>query len=453
MANFISEPVLKGFIIGLALTIMVGQLPKLFGVSKGDGDFFEQLWHLLSQLGQTQGWTLAAGAASLAIIIAMGLVSPRIPGELVAVVASIGVAKGADLGAHGVALVGHVPAGLPHFGLPKASLKDYVSLGGSALGIVLVGFSEGLGAAKVYAARDHYDIDANRELVALGAANVAAGLSAGMVVNGSLSKTAVNGTAGGRTQLAGLVVAVLTVLTLLFLTGTFAYLPDATLAAVVVAALARLIDLRPVVRLYRSVTGPRRDQYGAAAKADLIASIAALIGVLVFDTLPGLFIGIAISVILIVYRASRPHIALLGADPAAPLRVVDLDRNPGAAPLPGVAILRVESGLFFANADAVRDAVRSAALRSDVRGVVLDTESVPSVDITAAGMLFALSDELHDEGIAFAIAREGGRVRDVHSAADPDRPPLKVHPTVQSALAAIESELEPRTGDEPATES
>ncbi|MGO9854873.1 MAG: SulP family inorganic anion transporter [Acidimicrobiales bacterium] len=452
VANFISEPVLKGFIIGLALTIMVGQVPKLFGVSKGSGDFFEQLGHLLSHLGQTQGWTLAVGAASLALLVGLRMVWPRVPGELVVVVLSIAVAKGADLGAHGVALVGHVPAGLPHFGVPTASLKDYVSLGGSALGIVLVGFAEGLGAAKVYAARDHYDIDANRELVALGAANVAAGLSAGMVVNGSLSKTAVNGTAGARTQLSGLVVAALTVLTLLFLTGTFADLPEATLAAVVVAALARLIDVGPLVQLFRSITGPQRDVYGPAARADFIASVAALAGVLIFDTLPGLFIGIAISVILIVYRASRPHIVELGADPSAPLRLVDTERNPEAAPVPGVAILRVESGLFFANADTVRDAVRSAAERPGVRGVVLDTESVPSVDITAAAMLFALSDELDDEGIAFVVAREGGRVRDIHSAAEPNRQPLRVHPTVRSALEAIESELAQREsggGDAP----
>jgi high affinity sulfate transporter 1 len=448
VANFISEPVLKGFIIGLALTIMVGQVPKLFGVSKGSGDFFEQLGHLLSQLGQTQGWTLAVGVGSLAVVLGFRYLAPRIPGELVAVVVSIAIAKATDLGAHGVALVGHIPAGLPRFGVPQASLKDYVSLGGSALGIVLVGFAEGLGAAKTYAARDHYDIDADRELVGLGAANIAAGLSAGMVVNGSLSKTAVNGTAGARTQLSGLVVAALTILTLLFLTGTFAYLPEATLAAVVVAAVAQLIDVHSMAQLYRSVTGPRRDVYGQAARSDFIASVAAMLGVLIFDTLPGLFIGIAISVILIVYRASRPHIVELGANPLTPMRLVDLARNPDAEPVPGIAILRVQSGLFFANADTVRNAVRAARKGPGVRGVLLDTESVPSVDVTAAGMLFALSDELTDEGVAFVVAREGGRARDVYSAAEPERPPLRVYPTVHAALEAMESELRHR-GDDP----
>jgi MFS superfamily sulfate permease-like transporter len=415
VANFISEPVLKGFIIGLALTIMVGQVPKLFGVSKGSGDFFEQLGHLLSQLGQTQGWTLAVGVGSLAVVLGFRYLAPRIPGELVAVVVSIAIAKATDLGAHGVALVGH---------------------------------AEGLGAAKTYAARDHYDIDADRELVGLGAANIAAGLSAGMVVNGSLSKTAVNGTAGARTQLSGLVVAALTILTLLFLTGTFAYLPEATLAAVVVAAVAQLIDVHSMAQLYRSVTGPRRDVYGQAARSDFIASVAAMLGVLIFDTLPGLFIGIAISVILIVYRASRPHIVELGANPLTPMRLVDLARNPDAEPVPGIAILRVQSGLFFANADTVRNAVRAARKGPGVRGVLLDTESVPSVDVTAAGMLFALSDELTDEGVAFVVAREGGRARDVYSAAEPERPPLRVYPTVHAALEAMESELRHR-GDDP----
>ena len=192
--------------------------------------------------------------------------------------------------------------------------------------------------------------------------------------------------------------AVLTILTLLFLTGLFQYLPEATLAAVVIVAVAELIDIAAMVRLYRSVTGPLRAIYGAAARADFIAALCALLGVLIFDTLPGLFIGIAVSVFLIVYRASRPHVAELGAIPHQPGRYVDLQRNPEAVPVVGLVILRVESELFFANAETVRDTIRSGAKKSGTNTVILDVEAVPAIDVTAARMLIDLVDDLARTG-------------------------------------------------------
>jgi SulP family sulfate permease len=436
IANFISEPVLKGFIIGLALTIMIGQIPKLFGVEKGSGDFFEQLGHLIGHLGETSGWTLVVGAGSLAAVLGLRKVAPRVPGSLVVVLLAILVAKLATLDAHGVELVGHIDRGLPHYGVPHVPVHDYVDLGSSAIGIVLVGFAEGLGAAKTYAAVEHYEIDANRELIGLGAANIASGLSSGMVVNGSLSKTAVNGGAGARSQLSGLVVAALTVLTLLFLTGLFQYLPEATLAAVVVAV-AELVDVGAMLRLYRAVTGPLRNIYGTAARADFIAATTALLGVMIFDTLPGLFIGIGVSVLLLVYRASRPHVAPLGLLPGAADRYVDLARHPDAVVPSGIVVLRIESGLFFANADAVREVVKRAAGPPDVHAVVLDVESMPVVDVTAADMLNELAADLQRDGTGLVLARSIGQVRDLLSVAEPDRPALVVYPTVRAAIAAL----------------
>ncbi len=180
---------------------------------------------------------------------------------------------------------------------------------------MLVGFAEGLGAAKTYATREHYEIDANHELLGLGGANIAAGLSSGMVVNGSLSKTAVNGSAGARTQLSGLIVAALSILTLLALTGLFEDLPEATLAAIVIAAVIELVDYHALIELYRAHTERLGRQFGFASRPDFIAAIAALLGVTVFDTLPGLFVGIGISLLLLIYRASRPYIATLGREP------------------------------------------------------------------------------------------------------------------------------------------
>ena len=206
------------------------------------------------------------------------------------------------------------------------STGDFADLIGPCLGVMLVGFAEGLGAAKTYATREHYEIDANRELLGLGAANVASGLASGMVVNGSLSKTAVNGAAGARSQISGLVCAGLTVLTLLFLTSLFEDLPEATLAAVVIAAVVELVDIGALATLYRVYTRALGRAYGGiAARPDFIAALAAMAGVLIFDTLPGLFLGIAISLLLLVYRASRPHIAVLGRVPGAADQWVDVE--------------------------------------------------------------------------------------------------------------------------------
>ncbi|GAA3511991.1 SulP family inorganic anion transporter [Actinocatenispora rupis] len=424
LASFISEPVLKGFIIGLALTIMVGQLPKLFGVPKGSGDFFEQLGHLVGHLGDTQGVTLAIGLGSLAVVLVLRRWLPIVPGSLVAVVLGVALVYAFDLDRHGVAIVGHVQSGLPHVGLPQhVSAHGYLDLAGPAVGVLLVGFAEGLGAAKTYAAKHGYEVDANAELIGLGAANLGAGLGSGMVVNGSLSKTAVNGGAGARSQLSGATVAVLTVVTLLFLTGLFEKLPEATLAAVVIAAVVELVDIASLRRLFRVSTSRLGRIYGHAARADFAAAVAAMLGVLVFDTLPGLFIGIGVALVLLLYRSSRPNVAVLGRLPGdGPW--VDLDRDSRAVEPPGALVCRVESGLYFANSDHVRTRIRTLAAERHATVVVLDAETVPFVDVTATAMLTQLRDELAAAGADLRIARDIGQVRDVLRAADASDLPL-----------------------------
>ena len=434
LAAFISEPVLKGFIIGLALTIIVGQLPKLFGVPGGEGDFFEKLWDFVANLGDTQWRTLAVGAGSLAVVLVLRRAVPKAPAPLIAVILGIAAVSVFDLADKGVAIVGHIDSGLPTLGLPDLGWSDYGSLAGSAVGLLLVGFAEGLGAAKTYAQREHYEIDPNKELIGLGAANLGAGFSSGMVVNGSLSKTAVNGSAGATSQLSGVFVAALTVLTLLFLTGLFENLPEATLAAVVIAAVAELVDIEALRRLWRIYSEPLGDIYGPVARADLIAACAALAGVLVFDTLPGLFIGIAVSVILLVYRASRPHTATLGRA-ADGSRWVDIDRHDHTTNEPGVLVVRPESGLFYANADTFRADV-SGRLDDTVRAVVIDLADAPAIDATASAMLVDLAEDLRRRQIAFAIAREIGQVRDVLAVTAPGLTEL-VYPTCEDAVRAV----------------
>lgn len=434
IAAFISEPVLKGFIVGLALTIIIGQVPKLFGVHKHEGNFFEQTWGLLGNLGDTQWRTLLIGLLSLAIVLGVKRWLPLVPGSLLAVVFGIVAVQLFGLDDKGVAIVGHIDAGLPALGLPGGvGFHDYLDLLGPAVGVLVIGFAEGLGAAKTYAAKSGYTIDANRELFGLGAANLGSGLASGMVVNGSLSKTAVNGGAGAKTQVSGLVVAALTVLTLLFLTGLFEKLPEATLAAVVIAAVIELVDIAALRRLYRVWSQLLGSIYGRAARADFLAAMAAMFGVLLFDTLPGLLIGVGVSVLLLVYRASQPHVAALAKQGSV---WVDTARHPELTARPDLLVLRVESGLFFANSGYVRDRIESLCTDS-TRLVVLDAETSPSLDVTAAEMLLDLRNALAHQRIDFRIARSVAQFGDALGSAEAGDTPIGIYPTVAAATADL----------------
>ena len=268
---------------------------------------------------------------------------------------------------------------------------------------------------------------------------MAAGLSSGMVVNGSLSKTAVNGGAGANTQVSGLVVAAMTVVTLLFFTGLFEQLPEATLAGVVIAAVWELVDVRSLQRLYRLSTAPLAKLSGLTARPDFLAAMAALLGVLLFDTLPGLFIGIGVSLILLLYRAYRPHIATLGLVPGSEGQFGDIERHPENVQPAGVTILRVDSGLFFANAEHVRATVRAAAAQPGIRAVILDLEAAASVDVSAVRMIAELREDLHVRGSRLVLARDLGQVRDLMRRELGEASIADVYPTVADAVAALTS--------------
>lgn len=451
LSSFISEPVLKGFIIGLALTIMVGQLPALFGVEKGSGNFFEKAWDLVRHLGDTEPIALAVGGTSLAALLILRRFLPLVPGSLIVAMAGIGAVALFGLEDHGLEIVGHIDAGLPTLGLPDVSATDFAALLGGGVSVMLVGFAEGLAAAKTYAARAGYDIDPNRELMGLGASNLGAGLASGMVVNGSLSKTAVNGSAGAKSQLSGITAATLTLITLLFLTGLFEKLPEATLAAIVVAAVIELVDIESLRRLWRVQTGRLAKIYPVTSRADFVAAVAALLGVLVFDTLPGLVIGLGVSLILLIARTSRPHIARLapiGTEAERPW--VDVGRHPDYATPEGVLVVRIEAPLVYANADTVRTQIRELASSvPDLRLVVIDGSTTPAVDVTAAGMLVQLRADLRRTGAELVLAANIGQVRDVLAEAEPEGEP-PIYPTIEAALAAGTGRS-PGTGEPDAT--
>jgi MFS superfamily sulfate permease-like transporter len=256
-----------------------------------------------------------------------------------------------------------------------------------------------------------------------------------MVVNGSLSKTAVNGTAGAQSQMSGVVVAVLTIVTLLFLTGLFADLPEATLAAIVIAAIVELIDIDSLRELYRTYSERLGRIYGFAARPDFIAAVAAMLGVLIFDTLPGLFIGIITSILLMVYRSSRPNIAALGISPGTNV-YVDTDRHPNAVATPGVEVLRVESGLYFANAEFVRTHIQDLASRGGTSAVIIDAETIPFVDITSVRMLDELGETLASSGVRLALAKDIGQVRDLLPAKGATEK-VEVYDTIDQAVTAM----------------
>ncbi|ROZ55543.1 SulP family inorganic anion transporter [Rhodococcus sp. WS1] len=431
IASFISEPVLKGFIVGLALTIIIGQVPKLLGVDKGEGNFFVQAWTVIKELGEVDGPTVVIGLLSLAMVLGVKRWLPLVPGSLLVVLLGITAVALFGLDDRGIDIVGHIDSGLPTMGLPSGvGAEDYLDLVAPAVGVLLIGFAEGLGAAKTYAAKAGYTIDANRELVGLGAANLGSGICSGMVVNGSLSKTAVNGGAGAKSQVSGLVVAALTLLTLLFLTGLFEKLPEATLSAVVIAAVIELVDFSSLAALYRVWTKRLGSIYGHAARADFAAAVAAMFGVLLFDTLPGLIIGIVVSMLLLLYRVSKPHVAALAKDGT---RWVDTSSHPDLRTLDGVVVVRVESGLFFANADHVRDQI-TGMVTTGTTTVILDAETSPFIDVSAAQMLAQLRDSLARKNVSFRVARDIGQFRDVLSGADEGALKVDVYPTVSQAL-------------------
>ena len=399
ISDFMSKPVLDGFIVGLALTIAAGQLHKLFGFETDSENFFEDIAQIITNLDMTNGATLVVGIVSLALLFGMERFVPRIPAALTVTLLSILAVTIFDLEARGVHVIGEIPGGLPVPGLPTdLTLEDWASLVPGALGIVIVGFAESVAAARTYATKYKYSIAPDQEMIALGASNAAAGLFGGFVVDGSLSKSAAADQAGQKTQMASFMLTVAVFITILFLTGLFENLAEATLGAIVIHAVWHLIDLGKVSR-YLKV---RRD--------DFWAGLVAMLGVLLFDILTGLAIAVIVSMIFLVGRASRPNWAILGRvrdEESDDIAFQSLENHPHAETFPGLLILRFDADIFFANANVFRDAVRAAVAEPDppIQVVLLDAESIFDVDSTALAMLAELRQELEAEGIVFWVAR------------------------------------------------
>jgi sulfate permease, SulP family len=402
VAEFISKPVLKGFVFGLALTIMVKQAPKVLGIEKGHGDFFDQVWHLVTSLGETHLWSLLVGAVALAITFLMGAYLPRIPSALVVLVLGIWAAGHFQLQSKGVEIVGSIQTGIPRFGIPLISRAELPELFAGAMGIVLIVVSEALAAGRTFAAKYRYEISPNQELAAIGAANLASGLSQGFIVGGGMSGTAANAAGGARTPFSAITSSLVVILTLLFLMPLFHNLPEAVLGAIVIHAVWHLADVKELRRLASHKTG------------SIWAAFTALGGVLAFGVLRGLILAIALTLVVLMKKISAPNDSLLGRMPGSNA-YVDKERYPEAELIPGLMILRPNGPLFFANANRIKNRVRLLLKENPrpIRSILLDLGASSETDVTTLDMLRDLRGELKESEVELLFARVADPVRDL----------------------------------------
>ena len=353
IAQFFSELVLVGFVSGLALVIAIKQVPKLFGLEAGDGNFWQRLYDLIIHLPETDLLTLAVGAASLALLLFLERRYHRFPAALAALVFGIVVSTLFALAGKGVHVVGTIPAGLAIPRLPDVTWQELLRLVPGALGITLVIFAEGIGPMRTFAGKYRYPVDANQELIGLGMSNAGAGLFQSFAVGVSLSRSAANDSAGARSQVSGIVAAALTIVVALFLTPLFTNLPEATLAAIVVVAVARMFKWKSIRELYR------------VRRSDFVLAMVALLGVLTFqEVLTGLLVAVIVSLLALVWRASQARVSVLGRVPGH-ITFSSIDNQPDNETVPGLLIVRPDEGLYFANAAPLRENVRALLAASD----------------------------------------------------------------------------------------
>ena len=397
IVNFISEPVLRAFVAGLSISIIIGQLDGLLGVDVEGESALAKLIDTISHLGDAHGLTTLLGVGAVVVMIVLERFAERVPAALVVVAAGIIMVALFDLSTRGVEIVGEIPTGLPSIGVPDLDWQAWLEVFGAAVALVLVGFSEGYGAASAVAAETGESIDGDQELIGSGAANIGAGLLGGIAVSGSLSKSAAAQNAGARSQMANVVAGVIVLATLLVLAPLFEDLPEPVLAAVVIVAVLRSSNPRRVVDLWR------------INRVDFIAGALTFTLVIVWETLPAMVVGVVLSLLFLVRRASFPDVVELGRDASdgsfrrsEPTTEID-DRS---------AVLRFEAPLIYANARRLSAAATTLLERREhTERLVLDAEMIAYVDSSGAEELESLDDSLADRGIELHIARPHVRVR------------------------------------------
>jgi MFS superfamily sulfate permease-like transporter len=407
IVDFISETVLVGFKSGVALVLAATQLPKLFGFKGEHGSFWQNIWHFLSHLGDTHALSLTTGAIALAALIVGKRVWKNKPVALVVVVAGIVVATMAHLEDHGVKTLGPVPQGLPPLTLPDVRWSDWNELLPLAMACFFLGAVETVAIGRMFAQKYGSRLDPNQEFLSLAAANLAAGLGHGFAVSGGMSQSLVNESGGARTPLSTFLSAILILIVTLFFSGLLRNLPQPVLAAIVLMAVTGLFKLEAFKRLWRF------------SHSEFAVALVATVGVLSSGILKGVLIGAVLSIILLLRRASRPHVAVLGRVPGTDL-FGDIERNPENELTSGLLIFRVDSAILYFNTEYVREQF-FAVLKgqaSPAKRIIWCLATTPHVDLAGAEMLEHLHFDLAKEGMTLALAEARGPLREELRAAD-----------------------------------
>jgi len=393
IANFLSKPILTGYLNGLAVSIILGQMGKLFGYDLVSKEFFATLIEFFSKLELTNTFTLLIGGGSFIAILLLKKFTPRLPAPLIAVIAGIAVIV-IFKDTEGVVLVGNIPSGLPSFGFPKAENVNFLKLAYESSGIVLISFCSMMLTNKSFASRNGYTINPNKDFIALGVADVMSGLSHGFAISGADSRTAVNNASGGKTQLVSVFAAFAIVICLLFLTGFLSLLPVTVLSAIIISACIGLFDIRYSKKLYK------------LSKVEFYISIITSVSVIIIGVMPGVLIAIGLSMLRLLKLASFPRVSIQGELKGSSL-YQNIKDNPEAVQIPGIIVFRIESAMVFFNSDYIKTHLIEMIDRQKekVECVILNADSVNLIDVTAADTLEHLTYELHSRGIFLKVAR------------------------------------------------
>ena len=393
LADFLAKPIVYGFLFGLALVVIIGQIPSLLGLETSSRTALNQLGELITSIGATNLLTLAISAAAFLVLLLFRRYFPRLPGTLVVLALSILAVWAFNLEALGVDTVGSIPTGLPTPQIPLVKPSDILILllGGTAM--VFVALGESLGTARSFAAEHHNRIDADQELLALGAANLSAGLFQGFAVGANPSTTAASNTSRSKTQLASIITALFLMITLITWADPFSFLPQAVVAVAVIVSISHLMRLGEFRRLYR------------LRKIDFVLAMVALVGVLTTGILPGLMIAVFLSLLIVLYRSSQPHLAVLGKIPGH-LAYGDIDEIPDAEQIPGLLIVRPDAPLFFANANTLHSQIRRllSFTATSPQTLILDLGASDDLDVPSMDMLKSLIEELQETDIRILLA-------------------------------------------------
>ncbi len=401
LVRLISDSILVGFKAGAGLTIIMTQLPSLFGVAGGGHNFFDRAIRLFGQLADTNLLVLAIGVVSIGFLFLGQRLLPGKPVGLTVVTVSIIVASVFGFSSLGVPITGTIPAGLPSLGVPAFGLLEVEDLFPIAAGCLLLAYVEGISAARSFAAKHGYSIDVRQEFLGLGAANLAVAFGHGYPVAGGLSQSAINDSAGARTPLALVFCSIMLALCLLLFTGLLTNLAKAVLAAIVFDAVYKLVDIRALVRMWK------------ISRIDFYAATVALVSVLLLGILQGVLLAALASIFLLLARASRPNVAFLGRLPGTG-RYSDSASHEDVEPLGDIVAFRPEASLLYINAETILEAVLNTLGRSpDVRLVVCDLSASPYIDLAGSQMLHELHGELACRHIAFSIVGAHSQLRDL----------------------------------------